>query len=124
MKLDRFSCVFPWLHCGGGEESESPLVPTTVLLDVKNTLDQGADLDTILRRLIVRELTSKGIIVSEGEITPAYISDFRDQHIYPHMDVDFTNRYGGINPPSTCYLTKSEVDRQRAEATQFLSRFA
>jgi hypothetical protein len=122
MKIDRLRYRFSWLH--RERERESQFVPSIVLPDFKNSLDLCADLDTILKRLIVRELTARGIAVSESDITPAYLAEYRDQNIYPHMDIDFTSRYGGINPLSNCYLTKSEVDLQRAEAEKFLSGFA
>ena len=76
--------------------------------------DIQEDLETKLDRLIAEELH-----VSISDITSEFIQEYRRNHIYPDMQVDFTNRYGGLNPRYEAYYTESEIAQLRNKAQIF-----
>ena len=81
-----------------------------------SVLEQSSeDLGEKLKRLIAEHLQ-----VSPSEVTPEFIHHFREQNMYREMKVDFSNRYGGFNPPAETYLTEKEIDDLRGEIDQYL----
>jgi hypothetical protein len=74
------------------------------------------DLDTKLKRLLAERLN-----VAPSQITPEFINRFRESHMYHELRVDFSNRYGGFNPPGEVYFTEKQVDELRSEIEEYLN---
>jgi hypothetical protein len=76
------------------------------------------NLDQTLARLIAHDLE-----IDPSEVTTEFIHEYREKKIYPKMRVDFTNRYGGLNPRSAKYFVGDSVSELRAFGERFMSQF-
>ena len=93
----------------------TPELSSTISSAPSEPRSQEEDLRAKLKRLLAEKLG-----VPPSEITPEFILEYRRQHIYPNMKVDFTSRYGGLNPPTHQYYTEAEIVQLQKEIDEFL----
>jgi hypothetical protein len=76
-------------------------------------------LEESLTRLLAEELG-----VPQETITPEFIRNWREEHIYPNVTFDFSTRYGGYNPVRKIVPTREELDENSKRAKTFWEKRA
>lgn len=75
-----------------------------------------------LERLIVEKI-ARDLNVKPEEVTPEFIRQWREEHLYPVANVDLTTLYGGYNPGGRRVLNNNEVKSCQEEAERFFNKF-
>lgn len=75
-----------------------------------------------LERLIIEKI-ARDLKVKPEEVTPEFIRQWREEHLYPVANVDLTTLYGGYNPGGRRVLTGEKVKSNQEEAERFLNSF-
>jgi hypothetical protein len=75
-------------------------------------------LDEVITKLIARDLD-----VEPEKITPEFMSNWRDEHLYPDARVNLNTKYGGYNGGGRTALTRREVAEHARQAVEFLHQF-
>jgi len=70
------------------------------------------------------DLIAKRLGVEPDEITPKFINDWRDEHLYLTADANVSTKYGGYVGTHKRVLTLGQIRLQRVEAETFWSRFS
>jgi hypothetical protein len=75
-----------------------------------------------LERLMIEKI-ARDLKVKPEEVTPEFITKWREEHLYPVANVDFTTLYGGYNRGGRRVLTGEKVKSNQEEAEKFLNSF-
>jgi hypothetical protein len=69
-------------------------------------------------------LLAEELGVPEAAVTPEFVQNWREEHIYPHVTFDFSTRYGGYNPVRTTVPTREELEENSKRAKSFWEKRA
>ena len=69
-------------------------------------------------------LLAEELGVPPETVTPEFIQNWREEHIYPHVTFDCSTRDGGYNPVRNTVPTREELEENSKRARKFWEKRA
>ena len=69
---------------------------------------------------IIEELIARDLRIDPSEVTPEFIHEWRQKHLYPNAQHGLNAKYGGYNTSGRRILSLSEIKALRESAERFI----
>jgi hypothetical protein len=78
-------------------------------------------MESLLEKVIT-QMIAKDLHILPEEVTPEFMHQWREEHLYPKTKVELRSLYGGYNPGRRRVLTRAEINSFKKKAEAFLRK--